>query len=99
MQLDENKLQKKNLEENIANIYKETINLEQQNRQLEFSVSNGKTDANIPSIILEANKIKRGITAQEVIYTQLKTQYEIVKIALASETSVFQILEKAEVLG
>jgi len=97
MQLDKNKLQKKNLEENIANTYKEIIRLEQQSRELELSVSNGRTAASIPSIMLEANKIKREIAAQEAIYTQLKTQYEMIKVAIASETPVFQILEKAEV--
>lgn len=97
MQLDKNKLQKKNLEENIANTYKEIIRLEQQSRELESSVSNGRTAASIPSIMLEANKIKREIAAQEAVYTQLKTQYEITKIAIASETPVFQILEKAEI--
>lgn len=97
MQLDKNRLQKQNLEENITNTYNEIINLEQQSRQLEYSVSNGKTAASIPSIMLEANKIKREIAAQEAIYTQLKTQYEMVKVALASETPIFQVLEKAEI--
>lgn len=97
MQLDKNRLQKKNLEENITNTYNEIINLEQQSRQLEYSVSNGKTALSIPSIMLEANKIKRELAAQEAIYTQLKTQYEMVKVALASETPIFQVLEKAEI--
>jgi uncharacterized protein involved in exopolysaccharide biosynthesis len=97
MQLDKNKLQKKNLEENIANTYNEILQLEQKSRELEASVSNGRTAANIPSIMLEANRIKREIAAQEAVYTQLKTQYEMVKIALASETPIFQVLEKAEV--
>ena len=97
MQLDKNKLQKKNLEENIANTYKEILRLEQQSRELEVSASNGRTASNIPSIMIEANRIKREIAAQEAIYTQLKTQYEMIKIALASETPIFQVLEKAEV--
>lgn len=97
MQLDQNKLQKKNLEENIANTYREIVKLEEQSRQLEYSVSNGRSAASIPSIMLEATRIKREISAQEAVYTQLKTQYELVKVQIASETPVFQVLELAEV--
>ncbi len=97
MNLDKNKLEKKNLEENIANTYKEIVRLEEESRRLEQSVSSGNPITNIPSITLEANRIKREIAAQEAVYTQLRTQYELVKIAMASETPVFQVLELAEV--
>ena len=37
------------------------------------------------------------LEAQEQVYKQLKTQYELLKVEMASETPVFQILEHAEV--
>ncbi|HOU39592.1 MAG TPA: GNVR domain-containing protein, partial [Treponemataceae bacterium] len=37
------------------------------------------------------------LEAQKQVYTQLKTQYELLKVEMASETPVFQILELAEV--
>ena len=35
--------------------------------------------------------------AQRQVYTQLKVQYELLKVNMASEKPVFQILEMAEV--
>ena len=41
--------------------------------------------------------LKLELTAQEQVYTQLKTQLEMLKITMMSEKPVFQILEKAEI--
>ena len=96
MGLDKNLLQKVNLETNIANTYEEIRKLETASQELERSVSLGRNSANIPSITLEAARIKREIAAQEQVYTQLKIQYELLKVQIASETPVFQVLEYAE---
>jgi uncharacterized protein involved in exopolysaccharide biosynthesis len=37
------------------------------------------------------------LTAQRQVYTQLRVQYELLKVNMASENPVFQILELAEV--
>ncbi|GHV81318.1 hypothetical protein AGMMS49944_31090 [Spirochaetia bacterium] len=42
-------------------------------------------------------KIRRPGAAQRQVYTQLKVQYELLKVTMASEKPVFQILEMAEV--
>lgn len=97
MGLDKNKLQKDNLEVNIANTFNEIRRLEMESQQLERSVSTGRSAASVPSIMLEVSRIKREIDAQGAVYTQLKTQYELVKVAMASETPIFQVLERAEV--
>ncbi|ULQ59889.1 lipopolysaccharide biosynthesis protein [Brucepastera parasyntrophica] len=96
MGIDQNKLQKDNLEINIKNTYDEIIRLENESRNLEQSVSRYGA-ANIPSIMLESNRIKLELDAQREVYTQLKTQYELLKVTMASETPVFQVLEMAEV--
>jgi uncharacterized protein involved in exopolysaccharide biosynthesis len=94
--LDKNKIEKENLERNIANTNLEIQKLEQESRQLERSVASG-WGASIPTITLEANRIAMELGAQRQVYTQLKVQYELLKVSMASETPIFQVLELAEV--
>jgi uncharacterized protein involved in exopolysaccharide biosynthesis len=95
--LDENKIEKKNLEINIENTYKEIQKLEQESRGLEVSVARGYAGGGLPSITLEMNRIQLELEAQKQVYTQLKVQYALTKIEMDSEAPVFQILELAEV--
>ncbi len=97
MGIDQNDIQKENLEVNIANTYEEILRLEQESRVLETSVSMASRARDIPSIMMDVTRIKRELEAQEQVYTQLKIQYELLKVEMASETPVFQILERAEV--
>jgi uncharacterized protein involved in exopolysaccharide biosynthesis len=92
--VDKNKLQKENLERNIETSYREIIRLEQQARNLEQSVRGG--GVNIPSISLDMSRIDLELEAQKQVYTQLKVQYELLKVTMASESPVFQVLEMAE---
>ncbi|NLL99973.1 MAG: lipopolysaccharide biosynthesis protein [Treponema sp.] len=94
--VDKNKLAKVNLEENIQNSYEEMIKLQKQIQQLEHSVSNVYAN-NVPSIMLDTMMIKSELKVQEELYAQLKAQYEMLKIKMASEQPVFQILEYAEI--
>ncbi|MDR3114478.1 MAG: lipopolysaccharide biosynthesis protein [Treponema sp.] len=91
--IDKNKREKDNLEKNIVNVYKEIQNLEEEGHRLERSAIRGS----ISAITLELNRITLELEAQKEVYTQLKVQYELAKISLASEKPVFQILEWAEV--
>ncbi|GHV26509.1 LPS biosynthesis protein [Spirochaetia bacterium] len=93
--IDKNKLEKENLEKNIQNTYDEIMKREMETRQLEQSVQWGSV--NIPSISLELSRIQLELGAQRQVYTQLKVQYELLKVTMASEKPVFQILEMAEV--
>lgn len=97
MGIDKNQLQKENLEKNIANTFEEIRRLEDEGQRLDQSAARGSYSAGGSSLILEATRIKREITAQEAVYTQLKTQYELLKVQMASETPVFQVLEYAQV--
>jgi uncharacterized protein involved in exopolysaccharide biosynthesis len=91
--MDKNKLEKENLEKNIENTLKEIQKLELEGHRLEQSVS-GRA---IASITLERNRIALELSAQQQVYSQLKVQYELLKITMASEKPVFQVLEMAEV--
>jgi uncharacterized protein involved in exopolysaccharide biosynthesis len=94
--LDKSRLEKENLEINIDNAYKEIQNLELEGHRLEQSVNQGSI-ANLPSISLELNRINLELNAQRQVYSQLKVQYELLKVSMASESPVFQVLEYAEV--
>ncbi len=95
--IDKNLLEKKNLEQNITNTKDEILRLQRRTKQLESSVSYGASASNIPEIMTEIQMVKLELEAQQQVYTQLKTQQELLKINMASDTPVFQIIEEAEV--
>ncbi|GHV89295.1 LPS biosynthesis protein [Spirochaetia bacterium] len=97
MGLDKNVIEKENLELNIANTFQEIQNLEQQSQRVGYSVASGMPATLIPAITLESNRIAMELEAQRQVYTQLKVQYELLKVSMASEKPIFQILELAEV--
>jgi uncharacterized protein involved in exopolysaccharide biosynthesis len=93
--VDKNKLEKENLEKNIENTYEEIRTLELETRRLEQSVQQGGMQA--PSISFDLNRIQMELEAQRQVYAQLKVQYELLKVTMASEKPVFQVLELAEI--
>jgi uncharacterized protein involved in exopolysaccharide biosynthesis len=95
--LDKNKIQKENLELNITNTFQEIIRLEGESRRLEQSVASAPFSGRLPAITTDMYRITLELDAQKQLYTQLKVQYELLKIEMASEKPVFQILENAEV--
>jgi uncharacterized protein involved in exopolysaccharide biosynthesis len=94
--VDKNKLQKENLEKNIENTYNEILSLEQETRRLEQSVQQRIGNMALPSVSLELNRISLELGARQQVYSQLKVQYELLKVSMASESPVFQVLEYAE---
>ncbi len=97
MGIDKNKLTKQNLEENISNSYNEILNLQKQIQKLEYSVSNASGPASVNPIMMDTTMIKMELNVQQEVYSQLKAQYEMLKVSMASEQPVFQILEYAEI--
>ena len=95
--IDKNKLEEQNLKENIQAVYDNIVSLQKQSRMLEQSVSNAYSPNNSSSIMLDSALLKLELSAQEQIYSQLKVQYETLKISMASEKPVFQIIEYAEI--
>jgi uncharacterized protein involved in exopolysaccharide biosynthesis len=96
--LDKNKIQKENLEINIANTFQGILKLEEESRRLGQSVASASFSGRLPAITTDINRIELELEAQKEIYTQLKVQYELLKIDMASEKPVLQILETAEIL-
>jgi uncharacterized protein involved in exopolysaccharide biosynthesis len=97
MGIDKNKREKENLEINIKNTFQEIQNFEQEARKLEQSVSYGGLSIDIPSITIEISRIGLELETQKQVYSQLKVQYELLKVDMASETPIFQVLELAEI--
>jgi uncharacterized protein involved in exopolysaccharide biosynthesis len=94
--IDKNKIEKENLEANITNTFAEIQKLEEEGHRLEQSLGSGYTAGRLPSVTLELNRITLELDAQRQVYTQLKIQYELIKVTMASEKPVFQVLELAE---
>ena len=96
--LDKNKIEKENLEINMANTFQEILKLEEQSRRLEQSVTSTPfSSGGLPAITTDINRIILELEAQRQVYTQLKVQYELLKVSMAGENPVFQILEMAEI--
>lgn len=95
--IDKNKLEEQNLKDNIQAVYDNIVSLQKQSRMLEQSVSNAYNPNTSSSIMLDSALLKLELSAQEQIYSQLKVQYETLKISMASEKPVFQIVEYAEI--
>ena len=50
-----------------------------------------------PNVSIETARIQMELNAQQKVYEQLKTQYELLKVKMQSEQPVFQILERPEI--
>ena len=97
MGLDKNKRSKENLEVNLKNTYEDILKLEKDSQGLMSSISAGHSLPGGTSVMLESKRLELELYAKQEVYKQLKTQYELIKIQMASETPVFQVLEYAEV--
>ncbi len=95
--LDSNQLQKENLEANLDACYNEIFRLEKEVKKLESSVNNVYSAKNTPTIMTDVSMIKLELSAQQEVYKNLKSQYELLKIDMASETPAFQVLERGEI--
>lgn len=94
--VDKNEIKKENLEKNITSTYSEIERLRSQIMNLETEAQ-GYSGFNIPSITMETTRIEMEINAQTEVYKQMKTQYELLKVEMQSETPILQVLEHASV--
>ena len=94
--VDQNKLAASNLEENINTAYNNMLDLQKQIQDLERSASYGYGTGS-GSIVMDSTMLDLEFKVQQQIYSGLKAQYESLKITMASEQPVFQILEYAEI--
>ena len=95
--LDKNKIQKENLERNIESSYNEIMSIQKEMEDLGASIGKGGNIWAMPSVTMSTSKLQLELEAQKQVYTQLKTQYELLKVQMQSESPVFQILERPEI--
>lgn len=95
MGFDKHKLEKEGLEKSLKATLDEIKRLESEATGLERKTINAY--GSVPSIALEATRLHREIQVQEQIYGQLKARYELLKIEMASETPVFQVLDYPQI--
>ena len=94
--LDQNLLKKEHLEKTMQSAMNEVYAIEKKMQELEtesFAFSGGS----IPRVTMELAKLKRELSMQEAIYSQMRQEYELLKISMSSDTPIFQILEYAEI--
>jgi len=95
MGLDKHKLEKEGLEKSLQATLEEIKRLESEAAGLEKRTINAY--GSVPAIALEATRLEREIQVQGQIYGQLKGRYELLKIDMASEMPVFQVLDYPQV--
>ena len=94
--VDQNKLAAANLEENIDTAYNNMLDLQQQIHDLEKKSLYGD-DFKSGSLVMDSTMLELEFKVQQQIYSSLKAQYESLKVTMASEQPIFQILEYAEI--
>lgn len=92
--LDKKSREKENLEKSLAQSFDEIKRLEREASDLENKIVRSGI---VQGAALAMEQIKREITVQEKVYSQLKAQYEMVKIEMASATPLFQVLDMPEI--
>ncbi|MCR5188571.1 MAG: lipopolysaccharide biosynthesis protein [Treponema sp.] len=93
--VDNNKITKENLEKNIDITWNEVVRITKEisstsNTQIWNTAAGQKTG-------IEQQKLMLELQAQKEVYTQLRTQLELLKVQMQSEAPKFQILERPSV--
>lgn len=94
--VDNNKIKKANLEKNVDSSWAEILRLTKELSDLMDRVAQGRTVWTKESTI-EQKRIELELSAQQEVYTQLRTQLELLKVDMQTETPVFQILERPSI--
>ena len=94
--VDTNLITKENLEKNLDISWNEIIKLTRQIADLQDGVAQGKFVWS-KDLTIEQNKLELELSAQKSVYTQLKSQLELLKVNMQTETPSFQILERPSV--
>lgn len=92
--LDTKVREKENLEKSLDQSFNEIKRLEREASDLENKIAQS---GGIKGVALTMEQLKREISVQERIYGQLKAQHELLKVEIASEMPIFQILDMPEI--
>lgn len=90
--VDDNKITKVNLEKNLDSTWKDIQNLTYDLKKLTSAITDGRKLWTTETT-LEQYRIEMELSAQKQVYTQLKSQLELLNIEMETEVPTFQILE------
>lgn len=90
--IDNNQITKQNLEKNLDTTWKKIQDLTYELQNLTTGIVSGNQIWS-QRTTLEQNRIEIEMNAQKDVYTQLKSQLEVLKINMQTEAPTFQILE------
>lgn len=90
--VDDNKIKKINLEKNLESTWKDIQNLTYELKKLTSAITDGRKLWTTETT-LEQYRIEMELSAQKTVYTQLKSQLELLDIEMETDTPTFQILE------
>lgn len=94
--IDENKISKANLEKNIDTSWQEVLRLTKEMAALQDKVAQGRAMWT-KEYSIEQKRLELELNAQQEVYTQLRTQLELLKVDMQTETPVFQVLERPSI--
>ena len=94
--VDTNIITKENLEKNLDISWNEILKLTKEMTDLQDKVAQGQV-VWTKDFTIEQNRIELELSAQKSVYTQLKSQLELLKVNMQTETPTFQILERPSI--
>ena len=94
--VDNNIITKENLEKNLDISWNQILKLTKEISDLQDKVAQGRV-VWTKDFTIEQNRIELELSAQKSVYTQLKSQLELLKVQMQTETPQFQILERPSV--
>ena len=94
--VDSNTISKENIEKNIDVSWSEILNLTKRLSDMQDKVAQGRAFWTKDDTV-EQQRIELELEAQKEVYTQLRSQLELLKVNMGSETPIFQILERPTV--
>ena len=94
--VDTNIITKENLEKNLDISWNEILKLTKEMTDLQDKVAQGQV-VWTKDFTIEQNRIELELSAQKSVYTQLKSQLELLKVNMQTESPTFQILERPSI--
>ena len=94
--VDTNIITKENLEKNLDISWNEILKLTKEITDLQDKVAQGQV-VWTKDFTIEQNRIELELSAQKSVYTQLKSQLELLKVNMQTESPTFQILERPSI--
>lgn len=94
--IDNNKISKENLEKNVDTSWNQILTLTKELADMQDKVAQGRA-VWTKNTTIEQMRIELELSAQKEVYTQLRSQLELLKVQMQTEAPVFQILERPSV--